>query len=477
MHRCHESQTRILMLCATTAIILRAQTFTILHSFDGTDGYNPAAALVQGMDGNLYGVTVNDGANGGGTVFKVTPSGALTVLHNFCSQSSCTDGENSFAGLVLAAGGDFYGTTANGGTNSSGTVFKITPNGTLTTLYSFCSESGCTGSPLATLVQAANGDLYGTSPISGANNHGTIFKLTPSGTPTTLYSFCSLTQCTDGSYPYAGLIQSSNGDLYGTTLSGGAADGGGTFFKITPGGALTTLYSFCSQNWCAGGAYPYAALVQATNGDFYGTTYQGGTNNYGTVYKITPDGVLTTLYSFCSLPGCLDGYYPYSGLVQATDGNLYGTTLNGGAYGPNTGTIFKITPGGTLTTLHNFCSQPGCADGNNPQSLVQATNGDLYGTATSGGTNNDGTVFSMSVGLGPFVKTLPASGAVGSYVEILGTDLNGTTSVKFNGTPAVFTVMWRHLITATVPAGASTGKVEAATPNGTLSSNVPFRVP
>jgi len=200
----------------------------------------------------------------------------------------------------------------------------------------------------------------------------------------------------------------------------------------------------------------------------------GGANNQGTVFKITLSGALTTLYSFCSQTGCTDGSNA-NALVQATDGDFYGTTYSGGAN--NQGTIFKITPSGALTTLYSFCSQTGCTDGQNPVAgLVQATNGKFYGTTPIGGTLGEGTVFSLSVGLGPFVETRPTSGMVGEVVKILGTDLTNATSVSFNGAGAVFEVVSSSEITATVPTGATTGRVQVITPRGTLTSNVPFRV-
>ncbi len=461
---------------AATCFSSGLQAFTTLASFNGTGGANPYAGLVQATNGDLYGTTEAGGANGYGTVFKITPSGTLTTLYSFCSQSGCPDGSYPEGGLVQATNRDLYGTTYSGGANGGGTIFKITPSGTLTTLYSFCSKSACTDGQYtyAGLVQAANGDLYGTTAEGGANCFpyaclGTVFKITTGGTLTTLYSFCSQSGCADGYEPFAGLVQAANGDLYGTTYFGGAS-GAGTVFKITPSGTLTTLYSFSDGQ-------TYAGLVQAADGDLYGTTYSGGANGGGTIFKITPSGTLTTLYSFCSQSGCTDGEHSRAGLVQATDGDLYGTTVNGGANGD--GTIFKITPSGTLTTLYSFCSQSGCTDGEIPLAgLVQATDGDLYGTTEVGGLVYGGAVFSLSVGLGPFVETLPTSGKVGATVEILGTNLTGATSVSFNGTAATaFAVVSPSLITTTVPAGATTGTVQVVTPNGTLSSNVPFRVP
>ena len=478
----------VCVLCAAAAVASPAQTFTTLHSFDGTDGALPSAGLIQATNGKLYGTALEGGAKQKGTVFTITASGALTVLHSFCSQGFCTDGEYPQAALVQATSGEFYGTAYSDQSHGVGTVFKITLSGTLTTIYKFCSQSDCADgeNPRGGLVQGADGDFYGTTEYGGANgSFGTVFKITPTGALTTLYSFCSQSNCTDGVEPYAGLIQATDGNFYGTTVGGGAnGSNTGTVFKITPSGALTTLYSFCSQSVgqdCTDGAYPYAALVQAIDGNFYGTTFQGGANTAcsaqgcGTVFKITPSGTLTTLYSFCSQSGCTDGGNAYAGLIQATDGNFYGTTVGGGAN--SYGTVFKITRSGALTTLYSFCSHSGCPDGDGPlAALAQATNGNFYGTAAHGGAHGDGTIFSLSVGLGPFVETQPTSTKVGAGVRVLGTNLTGVTSVTFNGTPALFKVVSSSFISTTVPVGATTGNVQVVTPGGTLTSNVPFRV-
>jgi uncharacterized repeat protein (TIGR03803 family) len=313
---------------------------------------------------------------------------------------------------------------------------------------------------------------------------GTVFKITPQGGLTTLYSFCSQTSCADGDNPFSGLVQGTDGNLYGLTSSGGdpscrPGEGCGTVFKITRGGTLTTLYSFHAV-----GLNPqYAPLVQGIDGNFYGTTVSGGHGaactsliGCGTAFKITPRGTLTTLYNFCSQTNCVDGESPFAPLVQATDGNLYGTTNEGGAsnscrYG--CGTVFKITPQGMLTTLHSF----DLTDGESPNGgLVQDTNGPFYGTTNGGGTNYDGTVFSLAVGLGPFVESVPTSGKVGAAVTILGSKLTGATSVTFNGTRATFTVVSSTEITTMVPTGATTGKVQVTKPVGTVTSNVAFHV-
>ena len=248
---------------------------------------------------------------------------------------------------------------------------------------------------------------------------------------------------------------------------------------MTAAGKLTTLHKFTGSG--SDGAGPTSALFQASNGDFYGTTQAGGTHGDGTVFQITSAGKLTTLYSFCAKTDCTDGANPSAGLIQATDGNLYGTTFSGGSNetpcNGGCGTIFRITTAGAFTTLYNFCSKSGCADGSQPQEgLVQHTNGTLYGTTYYGGTDGLGTVYSLSAGLGAFVETLPTGGKVGAKVTILGTSLTGATSVSFDGTAATFKVVSSTEITTTVPPGAKTGVVQVTTSAGTLSSNVVFVV-
>jgi uncharacterized repeat protein (TIGR03803 family) len=468
----------------------QAQTFTTLYSFcsEGTypgcpDVAEPFASLIQATNGDLYGTTID-------TVFKITPDGTLTTLYTFCSHTDCTDGSDP-NGLIEATDGAFYGTTGSlffaGGAE---TVFRLTRSGALTTLYTFCSRTDCADGKFPNgLIQASDGNFYGTTAEGGVNANGgdgTVFKITPGGKLTTLYSFCRQSGCTDGQYPI-GLIQATDGNFYGATSEGGAQTAG-VVFKITPSGKLTTIYSFCSQLKCTDGDQPNG-LIQATDGNFYGTTWEGGARQAGIVFKITPDGTLTTLYSFCSQSSssieCTDGAFPNSGVIQGSDGNFYGTTTWGGAN--DGGSIFKLTPGGTLTTLYS-CTLTVCTnffDPGPPTGLMQATNGDLYGTSPQGGdvftciyngTGGCGSVWRLSAGLGAFVETQTASGTVGAAVKILGTDLTGTTSVTFDGTPATFTVVSRSDINTTVPIGATTGFVQVVTPSGTLTSNMVFTV-
>jgi len=244
-------------------------------------------------------------------------------------------------------------------------------------------------------------------------------------------------------------------------------------YKLTPAGKLTTLYTFAS------GVIP-SGLIQATDGDFYGTTYNGGANSLGQAFKITSTGTFTTLYSFCEKASCTDGADPEGGVIQGNDGNFYGVAGEGGANGSGTlgGTVYQLTPAGVLTTLYNFCSQPDCADGSNPVAPpVQGTDGNFYGLAGPSGGGHNGVIYKLTTGLTPFVKPVPTSGKVGTNVTILGDNLTGSTAVTFNGTAATFTVVSATEITATVPTGATTGNIEVTTPTATLSSNVPFRVP
>ena len=361
-----------------------SRIFTVLHNFAGPEGSTPSAPLVLATDGNFYG-TDSYGGTGGGTFFRMTPSGAVTDLYNFCSQSGCADG-NAPAGMVQATDGNFYGVTIDGGNNHDvGTAFKVTPGGALTTLYDFCSQETCPdGQYPAAIMQASDGNLYGVV-ATGGNGLGVFYQLTLGGTMTDLYSFDG----SAGRAPGMKLVEGNDGQLYGTAPKGGQ-NGWGTVFKITLRGAATPLYSFCSQANCVDGAYPVSGLTLGSDGNFYGTT-SGSYVTAGTVYKITPTGTLTTLYTFCVQTSCYDGNHPYGPVVQGSDGNFYGTTNSGGVY--NYGTIFEITSSGTLTTLHSF----NVADGINPTvRLVQDARGYFYGTTAKGGASNIGTVFSLS---------------------------------------------------------------------------------
>jgi uncharacterized repeat protein (TIGR03803 family) len=376
-------------LLLATAVTLPAQTYTTLHSFDGTDGSNSMAPLVQATNGNLYGTTSVGGANSDGTVFQITTSGTLTTLHNF-NRFNPTDGSEPYGGLIQARDGNLYGTTYGGGAHNSGTIFRITTSGTLRLLGSL-NYAVDGANPYAGVVQATNGGFYGTAD-EGGGGEGSVYEVTPFGQVVGLYGFGP-----NGVLPIAGLVQASNGNFYGTAYEGGAYSCG-TLFEITPNGTFTLLHNFTGGDGC----FPYATLIEGNDGNLYGTASAGGAHNgfnAGTAFNITPSGTFTLLHVFDRT----DGAGPDGALVQASDGNYYGTTYGGGAY--SKGTIFEMTPSGTVTTLYSFCPQSGCYDGSNPiAGLIQASNGEFYGTTFSGGPGNDGTVFSLSVGLGPIVK-------------------------------------------------------------------------
>jgi len=487
----------ILVVMSGALAMPAAAQFRSVASFNGTDGSYPQyGPLVQGRDGNYYGTTAGGGAYGYGEVFKVTAAGAVTTIYSFCPQSgNCIDGEGPVAGLVLGTDGNFYGTTLFGGDMNGcgfpygcGTVFKLTPKGVLTTLYTFETSSGGDG-PMSGLVEGNNGNFYGTTNYEGGD--GMIFKITPKGVLTALHTFEEV----DGMLPFGGLTLGTDGNFYGTTSLGGTStacnDGCGTVFKMTPAGKLTTLHSFSVTD----GANPIGGLVQASNGNFYGTTAAGGANEAmscgqdsnpgcGTVFEITPQGKLTTLHSFCSEMNCADGYDPYGTLVQGTDSNLYGTTTVGGLC---CGMIFMVSPGGTFAPVYSLCDQhAGCVepqfDGFLPWAgLLLSTRGILYGTTYYGGTSSDcpygcGTVFSESVGLGQFVEAVTNAGKVGATIEFLGQGFTASTTVSFNGTAATPTVKSGTYLTAVVPSGATTGFVTITTSKGTLTSNKVFRV-
>ena len=381
-----------LTLAALSALLLiaarpaHAQTESVLHSFahNGTDGSASFAGLAIDTKGNLYGTTYNGGANNSGMVFKVTPSGTETVLHSF---GGAYGANPYFSGVVRDTAGNLYGTTTAGGANGFGTVFKLSPTGTETVLHSFAADGKDGSHPYARLAIDKTGNLYGTTPVGGANNFGTVFKVTPSGTETVLYSFKG---GTDGCNPNnAGVVLGKNGVLYGTT-SGCGANAVGTVFKLTPTGTETVLHSFANDG--TDGFSPYAGLAIDTKGNLYGTTYFGGASGFGTVFKLTPTGTETVLHNFAN--DGKDGCHPEnSGLVLDVTGNLYGTTTVGGASG--LGTVFKLTPTGTETVLHSFANNG--TDGFDPYAgLALDKAGILYGTTLEGGANGFGTVFKIT---------------------------------------------------------------------------------
>ena len=443
---------------------VHAQTVSILYDFGNRlgDPVQPSLAgiVAQGRDGNLY-TSGGGGDYGYGAIFKITPTGELTVLYSF----NGIDGSFPNSGLTLGHDGNFYGTASNSGTFGFGTVFKVTPQGRLTTLYNFTGGSNDGGYPRVPPILGIDGNLYGTTPLDGAGSSGTVYKITPSGTFTTLYRFDGPL---GGANPLAPLLAGVDGRLYGTTFSGGK-NGLGVLFSMTTAGKLRVLYNFDDVH----GAGPLGPLVQAYDSNFYGTTIGGGSNNAGVIFRITPAGALTDLHN---VNGTTDGQYPYTGVVQATDGSLYGANADPSAYG----TIFRVTTYGLYSVLYNF---DGITGAQPYVPLVQHTGGVLYGETTYGGTGDIvpcnggcGISYSLNVGLRPFVTLLSTVGKVGKNVQILGQGFAGTADVSFNGTPALFKVVKDTFLIATVPPGATSGFVTVRTPGGTLRSNNRFRI-
>lgn len=397
-----------------------AQSATIgnLYSLNGTtDGSTPYGNLVEGPDGDYYGTAAKDGVNGNGTVFRVTQEGVYTVLYAF---QGSPDGQNPQANLYLASDGNFYGTTARGGGYGNGTIFRVTSTGVFTLLYTFTGGTDG-GFPVAGVIEGSDGNFYGTTVSGGAVNaagfpgYGTIFQMTPNGVLNTIYTFTG--GDIDGSNPYAGVVEGSDGFLYGTTNSDEVGDTlyeFGSVFKVSKTGTLTTLYHFGDGN---DGANPDGGLLEGSDGSFYGSTHNGGfyandddETGQGVLFNITPSGTFTTLYEFT---GQADSGRPEGTLTYGSDGNLYGTTT----ISPN-GTLFQMTPAGGFVTLGLLGSNP-------TESLggpIVGSDGNFYGTTDNGGPNSSGSIFQAvpSPTLTALVQlTLsPQTALVGTPVEL-----------------------------------------------------------
>jgi uncharacterized repeat protein (TIGR03803 family) len=347
---------------------------TIWPVLDCPYGASPTAPLIQASDHNFYGVTSGGGTQYSyGVVFQMSATGQLNVLHLFTG----VDGANPVGSLVQARDGKLYGTTQSGGASNNGTVFVISTSGVFKTLHSFKGSDGA--APLSGLIQLSDGYFYGTTSAGGVNNLGTVFKLSSTGTVKTLRSL----SVTDGTVPSAGLVQASDGYLYGTTAAGGAK-GDGTIYRISTGGSFAVLHTFAGTD----GADSTAPLIQATDGNLYGTAQNGGSGGFGTAFQMTPSGQFTLLHQFQGA----DGQTPVGGLLEASDGNLYGTTATGSGT-VSYGTCFRLTLAGQLTTIYKLVNttayQPRAT-------LIQGTDGMLYGTAAAGGAFGDGSIFRIT---------------------------------------------------------------------------------
>jgi len=422
-----------------------SQTVTTVASFPGDNATEyPGGTPAQGRDGELYGTSFGTTY---GSVFKVSTGGSIKQLYALDG----TNAINPFSGLTMSSDGSFYGTSSTGtGSANAGVLFRVTPGGIYTVLHEF-TENSSSEIPTAPPTLASNNDLYGTA-------YSSVYSYTPSGTFSTVISFTDVEGLTDP------LVQASNGNLYGTGNDGGANKCGG-IFEITPAGSLLNTYSF---NCTSQGGDPGGPLIQASDGNFYGLTPGDGKYDFGTVFRMNQKGIVTPIYSFQGAPS--DGVGCALGLVQGTDGYLYGVTQQGGTNG--NGIIFQISTAGAYTVLYNFPQDTAL-----PFGLLQHTDGKFYGFDAIAGTSGYGTVFSLDMGLGPFVTFVRHFGGVGQTVQILGQGLTGATSVTFNGVTATsFSVVKDTFMTAVVPSGATTGPVVVTTRSGALTSNVSFRV-
>jgi uncharacterized repeat protein (TIGR03803 family) len=365
---------------------------TTLVSFDGTNGHYPTQGLLLASDGNFYGTTPSYGADNG-TVFRITPTGALTTIYRF---SGLADEGNPLAALIQGSDGNLYGTTAGGLPNEYGTVFKLTLDGTLTTLFVFTYDSTTAtwpngNAPEAALVEGPDGNFYGTTagggrPNGGSSALGTIFKMSPAGDllgSFPVYGFLDI------SIPNAPLVLGTDGAFYSTSYQSGGVVGAGAVYQFSAAGVVTVLHGF---NDTPDGGTPNGGLVLGSDGNFYGTTEYGGTSHLGTAYRISQGGTYEELISFDNS----NGAQPFGQMIQATDGNFYGTTVGGGSL--SNGTVFQLTPAGVLTTVYNFTYSG--SDGAQPKgTLVQGADKRLYGTTQAGGLNGLGTVFALDLNL------------------------------------------------------------------------------
>jgi uncharacterized repeat protein (TIGR03803 family) len=450
------------------AIAAPAQTVSTIYEFNNTsDPSDPAGVMAQGQDGNFYGVSLSGNGCCQGIVYKISSEGAITSLYSM-GQS---DGTNC-TGLTLGTDGNFYGTCKNGGTNNYGTLFKVTSAGVLTVLHNFAAQGstsdGCI--PYVPPTQASNGDFYGTTAFCGTDNYGTVYKLTLAGVYSLVYSFQGPPN--DTVLPL-GLIEGTDGNLWG--VGNGWIISGGGVFKMTLAGKESLVYTFEPN---ADGAYldgegPDANLIQGSNGDFYGTTEEGGSANEGTIFSLTESGTETVLYSF---PNQTDGAYPSLPLTQGPNGLLFGAATDCAGGGCGQAGLFDITTKGAYTNVYLYplvCSN--CGQPEAP--LLLSTDGTFYSTTEQGGIGV-GSFYSLSNGYSPFISLVNVkSGAEGAKVGILGQGFSAKSVVKFGGTKATTTKLTdTTYILATVPTGALTGDVTVTTGSTVLSTTASFKI-
>jgi uncharacterized repeat protein (TIGR03803 family) len=422
---------------------------TTLIDFGGSNrGAQPQAGLVLGQDGKFRGTTLRGGRGNSGTVFEMNASGQLRTLLEFPGVDPDT---YSQGGIIRATDDNFYGVTAASGLFGKGSIFQITSAGAATTLSELSTNGGPNSpiNPRAPLLQAENGDFYGVTVNGGTENLGTIFKINSTGALTFLAEFTGMDSFNPGASPRAALIQTGPDDFYGVASQGGTFDAG-TIFHMTANGALTTLVEFTRDGESNRGASPDSSLVLGSDMNLHGTTARGGAHGFGTVFTMSPEGVLTTQVEFADDPAGIKGAHPEAPLIQASDGNYYGTTATGGATGD--GTIFRVTPAGEFATLVEFTGRRGKNKGTRPTgALFQASDGNLYGTTGFGGASNYGTAFRMTLG-GQLTTVAELTYKDGAYPEtgfVLGSDGNLYTTTTLGGDFGAGAIIRLRLRTAT----------------------------
>jgi uncharacterized repeat protein (TIGR03803 family) len=371
---------------------------TVLHNFTGgTDGLSPYAGVTRDSAGNLYGTTTNGGTSNAGVVYKLDAASHETVLYNFTGGA---DGGHPYAGVIGDSAGNLYGTALDGGTSNAGVVYKLDAAGHETVLYNF--TGGADGRyPYAGVIRDSAGNLYGTASWAGSPIAGLVYKLDATGHQTVLYTF---TGGDDGGSPRSGVMRDAEGNLYGTTVTGGTGYGG-VVYKLDAAGHETVLYNFTRG---ADGGAPNAGVIRDSAGNFYATTQMGGSAGLGVVCKLDATRHETVLYSF---PGPVDGSYPRTGVIRDSAGNLYGTTDNGGT--ANVGVVYQLSATGRQTVLHTFT---GGADGGYPYGgLIRDSTGNLYGTTNQGGAAGVGVVYKLDAAGDETVLYSFTGGADGGY--------------------------------------------------------------
>jgi uncharacterized repeat protein (TIGR03803 family) len=366
---------RLITCIAVAAMpVFAAAAERVIHSFNGSDGSFPESTLIQATDGRLYGTAPKGGSSNCGTIFRIGRTGIFQVVHHF----DCASGSHPYGSLVLASDGHMYGTTVHGGPRGQGVVYRFDVGGRYRMLDAF-GNAGI--GPQTGLVQASDGRLYGTTPAGGAFGYGTLFRLSASGRIETLLSFDEMQLL--GARPATPLMQADDGFLYGGT-SGSTAEGG-SIYRVSLDGAFSLVRTFNVAVLSEGRA-PSGALTQGIDGALYGTTAYGGTFGGGTLYRLSTDGQLTTLYAFSEADG---GFYPRGGVLSDDAGRLFGLTSQGSTRA--LGSFFVRESDGTMNSAHVFTGQPGVGD--DPSAgLLRASDGWLYATTRAGGVSDRGTV-------------------------------------------------------------------------------------